>query len=780
MVNPFLAIGTILPPLLERQISPPYRVIARHLDYLQKWREYLLWVYTDDLSKGIGQTETQKAVDDLISMILLIDFVRQSEAMAIPSVEEILKTVSKSTAYNLCETVCNQISCQLLKCIFNPDRLNSPKIEPKKDVDWSSLTHISEAVDAFYGSRMPISLFGDFYQLCMDRPIADKTVRRKGSQRRNKGIYYTPAPLVDYIVFHTLKRAFNKLEPQQVEQLRILDPSCGCGAFLIASLRFILMWFKNQYNKQKQISYLSPQQSLEFLESMIFGTDVDEQAIEWTRRLLLLSVWDSFVNNGVSENDIRNLTIPTLKKNIVCMDFLQTHLDVCEKPLRTNKPFHIIIGGPPFVRVQQLYKSNPELANEYKQRFRTAKTGQFDLYMLFIEKAIALLADQGYLSISVSNTFLRSESGRVLRKLIAETRTVDEIVEFEDSKLYPNALVQVSVIMLHKTVKRYSTKHIFIKGKGGLRRKLSKIGKQHDDNAFIQIRNLPATSCASENWLFESASETNLVSKIESVGIPLGKLLIKIRFGAATGADNIFLLRNADDLNSKLVLAESRFLDDVFTFESSVLKPVLRGRHIKGYTPPEPQTLCIFPYNQAGNVISGNVLRTKFPRAYQYLISCRKQLDSRKLKPGQPWYAFRSEDISRVIQSPKLVASVVNSGGGFTLDERDHIFCNNSVIILYPDENVIDPYVLLAIVNSKVFKIWTQYRMPTLGSGWYSYRVNIMCRFPIRMHQSGQNNELFSTIADLARQLLCGQLNKDDRANILSSINCKVSELYGI
>ena len=579
MVNSLLEIGTILPPLLERQISPPYRVVAYHLDYLQKWREYLLWVYTDNSSKGIGQSDIQEAVDDLISTILLIDFVRQSEAMVIPSVEEILKTANKPTAYNLCETVCNQMSCQLLKCIFKPDRLNSPNIEPQKDIDWSSLNRISEAVDAFYGSRMPITLFGEFHQLCVDRPIADKTTRKKGWQRRNKGIYYTPAPLVDHIVFHTLKKAFNKLKPQQVEQLRILDPSCGCGAFLIASLRFILEWFRDKYNNKKESPCLHPQESFNLLEFMIYGTDIDERAVEWTRRLLLLTVWDSFVNNGVSKNDIRNLTIPILKENIICTDFLQTHLDDCEKSPLMNKPFHIIIGGPPFVRVQQLYKSNPELADDYKKRFRTAKAGQFDLYMLFIEKAVALLADQGYLNMSVSNTFLRSESGRALRKLIAETCTVGEIIEFEDSNLYPNALVQVSAIMFHKTVKRHSTKHIFIKGKGGLRRKLSKIGKQRDDNAFIQIRNLPATACASENWLFESASETNLLSKIESVGTPLGKLPIKIRFGTATGADNIFLLRNADDLNSKLVLAESRFLDDLLTFEYYVLKPVFR----KGY-----------------------------------------------------------------------------------------------------------------------------------------------------------------------------------------------------
>ena len=423
----------------------------------------------------------------------------------------------------------------------------------------SSLTNISEAIKAMYGSRMPITLFGDFHQLCLDRPVADKTIRKKSSGRRDKGIYYTPAPLVDYIVFYTLKTVFHKLELERFKHLRILDPSCGCGAFLIASLRFILKWLKDKYSNKKS-PCPSPQKSFELLKSMIYGTDIDERAIHWTRRLLLLTVWDFYINNGISKRDTQNLRIPTLKENIICKDFLE------EQSLK-NETFHVIIGGPPFVRVQELYKSDPAKVDNYKHSFRTAKTGQFDLYMLFIEKAIGLLADQGYLSMSVSNTFIRSESGRTLRKLIAEKCTVSEIVEFEDSRLYPNALVQVAAIAFQKTNEKNTTRHVFVKGKGGLRRKLSRIDKQND-NAFLKVCNLPATACASENWGLKSESETNLLHKIESVGTPLGKLPIHIRFGAATGADKVFLLKNAESLNSKTMLAESRFLNDMFVFES--------------------------------------------------------------------------------------------------------------------------------------------------------------------------------------------------------------------
>jgi len=268
--------------------------------------------------------------------------------------------------------------------------------------------------------------------------------------------------------------------------------------------------------------------------------------------------------------------------------------------------------------------------------------------------------------------------------------------------------------------------------------------------------------------------------KIESAGIPLSKLPIQIRFGVATGADDVFLLRNVEDLDSQLVLAESRFLNDIFVFESSVLRPILRGRHIREYTAPEPKTRCIFPYDNDGRIILENVFCTEFPRTYRYLLHCRERLDSRKSKYTLPWYAFRSEDICRIVQSPKLVASVVNSGGGFTIDDHSHILCNNSVVVLCPNENFIDIYLLLGLLNSSLFKMWFQHSMPPLGSGWYCYRVNILAGFPIPVAQSGPNKELSSEISDLAHKLLCRKSDDENHPEIMTSINLKVSKLYGI
>jgi hypothetical protein len=333
--------------------------------------------------------------------------------------------------------------------------------------------------------------------------------------------------------------------------------------------------------------------------------------------------------------------------------------------------------------------------------------------------------------------------------------------------------------MLQKTAEINTARHVTVEGRGGLRKKLSNIDNLNDD-IFLQTRNLSSMACASENWSLKSENETNLLHKIESVGTPIGKLSIPIRFGTATGADKVFLLKNVDYLNSKMVLAESRFLNDVFVFESSIVRPILRGRHIRGYTSPKPETLCVFPYDEAGNLITESVLQSEFPRTYRYLKNCQSHLNSRKLKCIKPWYSFRSENISDAIRSPKIVGSVVDSGGNFTLDEDQYILCSNSVILIYPDDRTINPYFLLAVLNSKVFSFWAQHRMPTLGSGWRSYRVSTLRKFPIPTLLPSQKGQLTKDVADLVSTLLNKKPSKSDHIRMLSSIDNMVSELYGI
>jgi hypothetical protein len=131
------------------------------------------------------------------------------------------------------------------------------------------------------------------------------------------------------------------------------------------------------------------------------GSDIDPCAVEWTIRLLFLTVWESCLADGIQPACESGLRMPDLRKNIVCCDFLDDSGEQAEAlaPWKDRKP-NAIVGAPPFVRIQDLHRTQPHRVLRYREIYRTARSGQFDLYMLFMEKAIELLADGGRLGLS--------------------------------------------------------------------------------------------------------------------------------------------------------------------------------------------------------------------------------------------------------------------------------------------------------------------------------------------------------------------------------------------
>jgi hypothetical protein len=132
------------------------------------------------------------------------------------------------------------------------------------------------------------------------------------------------------------------------------------------------------------------------------------------------------------------------------------------------------------------------------------------------------------------------------------------------------------------------------------------------------------------------------------------------------------------------------------------------------------------------------------------------------------------------MQSPKLVASAINSGRAFALDKDKNLLCSRSVIVLYFREDTVNQYFLLALLNSNVFRRWSKNRMPTLGSGWQAYRLRSIREFPVYMGNEREDNKIFGEIVSLARSLSEGQLKEEDRNSVISTIDSRVSELYGI
>ncbi len=484
------------------------------------------------------------------------------------------------------------------------------------------------------------------------------------------------------------------------------------------------------------------------LNGMLFGIDIDERAVTWTIRLLLLAVWEASV---VDLRDGRQCAMapPDLRTNIICRSFLDVEDDV------PHGRVNAIIGGPPFVRLRELYRSQAEQMAAYRRRFQSARRGQFDLYMLFIEKALNVLVDGGCLGFSVSNSFIRTLGGNRIRRIIAQRSRVIEIVEFEDKEVYPEAVTQIALLSLVKGADLDRSRHVLVKGVGGIRAKLSRLSHADVGSApDLVMHDMPSHAFDWPDWHLLPHKDAVLLAHIRFVGRPLEQFLGGIGQGFNTGADDVFLMREVGRTFKRVVFGRSRVDGKTYRLEGDVTRTIIRGRHIKGYRAPDSRDLCIFPYDSAGRVLSEDDLRANFPHAYQYLMQCRPRLAKRPAKDGLPWYTA-SRDVSALFPcGSRLVSSKISSPAGFTLINNPAAVCHNSVVVIVPDASKMDAHCLLGILNSSVFWRFIRLTTPYMGCGRQVLRLSDVRRFPIPRPTTEDQRRLFEMIGNLARQAM--------------------------
>jgi hypothetical protein len=400
--------------------------------------------------------------------------------------------------------------------------------------------------------------------------------------------------------------------------------------------------------------------------------------------------------------------------------------------------------------------------------------------MLFMERAIERLKEQGWLAFSVSSTFLRSDSGRNLRRLVGQSCNVHEIVEFEDRKIYRDAVTQIALVLLQRTAARSPGRHVWIRGPGRLREKLTSLASGTTAaNPLIEVRPLAADACRREQWSFQSASEAELLARLEAVGTPLGRLPVYIGQGIVTGADEVFLLRAVRQAVAGAVLVEQRETGRQVLIQSAMLRPIVRNRDIRGYSRLSPPTLCLVPYDASGGLLPEAILRGDYPRTYEYLRSYRERLEARRLAGSVRWYAFRTGNPFRFAQRPQVIGGLVTSGGDFTLKGDPACLCHSGVLVLVPNKLLIDPYYLLGVCNSVVFWSFVRQRMPTMGEGRHDLRLERLRAFRLDVSDTA-HEPLRRGITSLARRLLTDGLPEQDRSALKAYIDKAVAELYGV
>ena len=215
----------------------------------------------------------------------------------------------------------------------------------------------------FEFSVLPVEILGSAYEQFLGKQIKiDKAhrahIEEKPEVRKTGGVYYTPQYIVDYIVSHTLGQVITERAstPELISTLRIVDPACGSGSFLLGAYQYLLDWHKEYYShhattKNKKSTHLTPDGHLTTAEKKrillnnIYGVDIDVNAVEVTKLSLLLKCMEGETAASIAHqmSMFNERVLPTLDDNIkdgnslVDTDYYASQLDFGEE--KKIKPF---------------------------------------------------------------------------------------------------------------------------------------------------------------------------------------------------------------------------------------------------------------------------------------------------------------------------------------------------------------------------------------------------------------------------------------------------------
>ena len=475
-------------------------VDAAFLAQIGAWRDLLarnLALRNPDLSQRDLNFAVQRTIDRIV-------FLRICEDRGIETYGSLQSLMNGSNCYpRLCElfhAADERYNSGLFHFASDKTRPEEPDgLTLKLGIDDKTLKDILRGLyypdSPYVFSVIPADILGQAYEQFLGKVIRltpghHAVIEDKPEVKKAGGVYYTPTYIVDYIVKNTLGRLLEGKTPKDAAKLRVLDPACGSGSFLIGAFQFLLDWHRDWYvadgpAKHKKELYEGPgglwqitsATRKSILGSSIYGVDIDAQAVEVTKLSLLLKVLEGESAETLNSNLklFKERALPDLGDNIKCgnsligpdfYDLPQAATLSAEELLRINPfdwsaefktimqggGFDAVIGNPPY----GFHQIHETIAKDYFKANYACSSGSFENYFLFYEASLKLLRKGGYHGYIVPVTWLTIPSAVYLRKYILtgySLRSIDWLPELVFKNAQVNTLVSIIQKAQHSTIK---------------------------------------------------------------------------------------------------------------------------------------------------------------------------------------------------------------------------------------------------------------------------------------------------------------------------------------
>lgn len=709
---------------------------------ITEWRELLarnIALRNKDLTVNELNEAVQRIIDRLI-------FIRNLEDRDIEPENSLLDILNKKeNLFNNLVPVFSKLNDNYNGLLFKPHFSEKLSVDDKvvKDI----IKKMCYPVSPFQFDIIEPEILGRIYERFLGSKIRltenhQAKVEEKPEVRHAGGVYYTPQYIVDYIVENTVGELVKNKTPEEIENIKILDPACGSGSFLIGAFDYLIKYhesyfaslksaghkkYKNDfYNTDEGEIKLTLSRKNAILKNNIFGVDIDREATEVAIMSLYLKLLDEGYDRGQAEFFMKGHILPDMTGNIKCgnslvvTDFYKKSLfndsiiDVI-KPfdwqtafplIFKNNGFDVVIGNPPYIRVQEL---DYNFIDYCKEKYKTAWK-RIDISILFIELANSLLKDNGLNGYITSNQFLSTEYGKKARELLLNNAKVVKMIDFGDLHIFQKALTYVSIFILSKgktdNFNYYKAKNL-----------------DEDINSLKPIT-INSDNLNEDSWILEDENKTKLLQKLKSEYPQLSEYA-KCWYGIISGADNVLMFNKEELINLNI--------------EKELLLPIIRAQDCSKYSYSDPSKYIIYPYQESDSetvLMNNKELSKQYPKTFDYLKKNKSKLSDRKdsrkeMGDTSGWYSLVRFGKLSTFKKSKIVTPGEVKNNKFGLDETGSGYSGARVFAITTENVNLDIKTLLGILNSKLIEFFLHSVAPLKQGGYYSYSSKFIDSVPL-------------------------------------------------
>jgi hypothetical protein len=609
------------------------------------------------------------------------------------------------------------------------------------------------------------------------------------SKRKRDGVYYTPEPVVNYLVEQTLapwfadaKAACGYPGPEEgaptaaaaaayverLQAIRIVDPACGSGAFLISAFRRLLAERVAAARDADRARGGAPGAIneapfiAEILRDNIYGVDINPASAEIAKLALWLHSARASAPLSSLEHTIRigNSLVGVdfwtgrertaqIEERVRAFDWRAAFPEVW--PARGDGGFDIVLGNPPYVKLQNLVKVDPDVAaylaaERGDDTYQSARTGNFDLYLPFIEKGLRLLAPGGRMAYIAPSPWAVNQYGEGLRSLARRGQHLDRWLDFKSHQIFEDVITYTAL--------QFYTRE----PRDAVRMAAAPGGEMADIDWSDPELAVPYDAIPeSGEWLIATGAERALIERLSRDCLPLDhpSLTMAIFQGLITSADRVYHLQRLNTGRYKCTPKDKRVAPYEVEIEDAIMKPLVSGAEAKRYEEPETDTYLLFPYERdargAMRLIPADDMSRRFPQAWAHLRRWEQDLRKRESSAfdDETWYRFGrnqsidKQDVAKLIV-PRLVQHMKCSfdpQGRFGLDNVD-------VGGILPATET-EPTYLMAMLNAPVCDYVFRIISKPFQNDYRSANKQFIAPLPI----PNASPETRADIATLARRL---------------------------